>query len=65
MNGEIVLIVVSSGIAALLFASGRTVHSRFAIPINVDEDSTCNIKQDSALVELIGKAELIIWDESP
>lgn len=64
MNGEIVLIVVSSGIAALLFASGRTVHSRFAIPINVDEDSTCNIKQD-ALVELIGKAKLIIWDESP
>ncbi|KAL5123487.1 hypothetical protein HKD37_02G004065 [Glycine soja] len=53
------------GIAALLIHGGRTVHSRFAIPINVDENSTCNIKQGSPLAELIAKSKLIIWDEAP
>ncbi|GJS31895.1 hypothetical protein Tco_0492515 [Tanacetum coccineum] len=37
---DIVLNVASSGIAALLLPGGRTAHSRFAIPINVNEDST-------------------------
>lgn len=52
-QGEVVLIVASSGIAALLIPGGRTAHSRFCIPINVDEDSTCNITQGSPLAELI------------
>ncbi|GJY18244.1 ATP-dependent DNA helicase RRM3-like protein [Tanacetum coccineum] len=42
-KGEIVLNVASSGIAALLLEGGRTAHSRFAIPINVVEDSMCHI----------------------
>jgi ATP-dependent DNA helicase PIF1 len=42
-KGEIVLTVASSGIAALLIPGGRTAHSRFAIPINVHETSTCEI----------------------
>jgi ATP-dependent DNA helicase PIF1 len=64
-QGEIFLTVDSSGIAALLIPGGRTAHSRFSIPINVNEDSTCNIKQGSPLVERIIKAKLIIWDEAP
>lgn len=64
-KGEIVLTVASSGIVALLIPGGRTTHSRFAIPIYVNEDSTCNIKQGTALAELIIKAKLIIWDEAP
>lgn len=44
---------------------GRTVHSRFSIPISINEDSTCNIKQASDLAELIVKWKLIIWDEAP
>lgn len=47
----------------MLIPRGRIAHSRFVIPINVDENSTCNIKQGSSLVELIAKAKLIIWDE--
>ncbi|PNX74041.1 ATP-dependent DNA helicase PIF1, partial [Trifolium pratense] len=39
-RGEIVLTVASSGIAALLIPGGRTAHSRFCIPLNVDEFST-------------------------
>ncbi|XP_031096995.1 uncharacterized protein LOC116001246 [Ipomoea triloba] len=64
-RGEIVLNVASSGIASLLLLGGRTAHSRFAIPISINEDSTCNIKQGSPLAKLIVKAKLIIWDEAP
>ncbi|CAH9097469.1 unnamed protein product, partial [Cuscuta europaea] len=64
-KGEIVLNVASSGIASLLLPGGRTTHSRFAIPISLNEDSTCNIKQGSPLVKLIVRCELIIWDEAP
>ncbi|XP_031111748.1 uncharacterized protein LOC116015711 [Ipomoea triloba] len=62
---KIVLNVASSGIASLLMSGGRTAHSRFAIPIVVNEDSTCNISQGSDLAELIIKCSLIIWDEAP
>ncbi|XP_019156257.1 PREDICTED: uncharacterized protein LOC109152972 [Ipomoea nil] len=64
-KGEVVLNVASSGIASLLLPGGRTAHSRFAIPLGVNEDSTCNIKQGSPLAELIIKSKLIIWDEAP
>ncbi|CAH9086575.1 unnamed protein product [Cuscuta europaea] len=59
-NVEIVLNVTSSGITSLLLPDGRTAHSRFKIPINQNENSTCNIKQGSALAELIVKCKLII-----
>lgn len=40
-DGGIALAVASSGIAALLMEGGRTAHSRFKIPINLTEHSTC------------------------
>ncbi|GKC64100.1 ATP-dependent DNA helicase RRM3-like protein [Tanacetum coccineum] len=61
-QGGIVLNVASSGIAALLLEGGRTAHSRFAIPINVVEDSMCNISTDSELAELLRMTKLIICD---
>ncbi|XP_019190330.1 PREDICTED: uncharacterized protein LOC109184747 [Ipomoea nil] len=64
-KGQVVLNVASSGIASLLLPGGRTAHSRFSIPIAVNEDPTCNISQGSPLAELIIKAKLIIWDEAP
>lgn len=64
-NGEIVLPVASSRIAATLLPSGRTAHSRFAIPIQVTEESICNIKQNSPLANLLQQTKLIIWDEAP
>ncbi|XP_061364451.1 uncharacterized protein LOC133307903 [Gastrolobium bilobum] len=64
-RAEIVLNVASSGIASPLLPGGRTIHSRFRIPIQITEDSTCNIKQNSTLAELLSKTKLIIWDEAP
>uniref|UniRef100_A0A0D3BIS7 ATP-dependent DNA helicase n=1 Tax=Brassica oleracea var. oleracea TaxID=109376 RepID=A0A0D3BIS7_BRAOL len=62
---QIVLPVASSGIAALLLPNGRTAHSRFNIPLKLDEDKLCNIKLGTMLAELIEKTDLIIWDEAP
>ncbi|XP_028802069.1 uncharacterized protein LOC114757240 [Neltuma alba] len=64
-RGGVVINVASSGIAATLLPSGRTAHSRFAIPIDINEDSMRNISQSSPLSELIRCAKLIIWDEAP
>ncbi|MCH86130.1 helicase-like protein, partial [Trifolium medium] len=64
-TGNIVLAVASSGIASLLIPGGRTAHSRFAIPLNVNEYSTCEICPKSPLADLIRRAKLIIWDEAP
>lgn len=64
-KGDIVINVASSSIASLLLPGGQTAHSRFAIPLNPTEDSTCNIKQGSPLAKLIVKAKLIIWYEAP
>lgn len=64
-EGKIVLAVASSGIASFLIEGGRTTHSRFKIPIDVNENSTCNIPQQSFLTELIVQPDLVIWDEAP
>jgi hypothetical protein len=57
--------VASLGIASLLLLGGRTVHSRFKIPIDLHDESTCNITQHMKVAELVRKANLIIWDEAP
>ena len=44
-KGKIVLVIASSKRAALLLSGGRTAHSRFKIPLNINEYSTCEIKK--------------------
>ncbi|KAG2659831.1 hypothetical protein PVAP13_1KG278905 [Panicum virgatum] len=61
---KIVLTVASSGVASLLLPRGRTAHSRFRIPCDLDEGTVCDIKRGSMLAELIEKTSLIIWDEA-
>ncbi|GKA57730.1 DNA helicase [Tanacetum coccineum] len=62
---KIVLTVAASGIAALLLPSGRTAHSRFQIPLNLEDESICRIKKNSQLADLLRQTHLIIWDEAP
>jgi len=63
-ENKIALAVATSGIAASLLDGGKTVHSTFKVPLKVDADSTCGIKVNSELGELIRSAELFIWDEA-
>jgi hypothetical protein len=61
---KIVLTVASSGVASLLLPNGRTAHSRFHIPIDIDELSICDVKRGTKLAELFIDTDLIIWDEA-
>ncbi|CAD6245622.1 unnamed protein product [Miscanthus lutarioriparius] len=61
---KIVPTVASSGVASLLLSGGRTAHSRFKIPCDLDDSSVCDIKRSSMLGELIESASLVIWDEA-
>ncbi|KAF8083899.1 hypothetical protein N665_0746s0001 [Sinapis alba] len=64
-RGDIVLNVASSGIASLLLQGGRTAHSRFGIPLNPDEFSSCTMSHGSDQANLVKESSLIIWDEAP
>ncbi|KAJ6523031.1 PIF1-like helicase-domain-containing protein, partial [Mycena capillaripes] len=59
-KAKIVLCVASSGIAALILIGGRTSHSTFKIPLNLNDGDDCKIKKQSLLAELIRKVDLII-----
>ncbi|CAN1781976.1 hypothetical protein LINPERHAP1_LOCUS15628 [Linum perenne] len=64
-NCGISLVVASSGIAATLLPDGVTAHSRFKIPLEIDNLSTCTVKKGSDVAELLKSATLIVWDEAP
>ena len=62
---EVALAVAFSGIAATLLDGGRTFHSRFKAPLQVNATSTCNVPVQSPLADLIRRTRLIVWDEAP
>ncbi|SGY12269.1 BQ5605_C011g06448 [Microbotryum silenes-dioicae] len=64
-EGKYALAVASLGIAALLLPKGRTAHSRFKIPIDIFDDSTCNVPKQGQLTELFRMCDLIVCDEAP
>ncbi|KAJ4753717.1 hypothetical protein LUZ62_088122 [Rhynchospora pubera] len=47
-EGKIVLTVASSGLSSLLLQGGVTAYSRFKIPIELTEKSTCDIKKTAS-----------------
>ena len=62
---SIALAVGATGKAANLLHLGRTLHSRFKVPLNINKDSVCNIDAQSTLAKLICMAKIIVWDEAP
>ena len=62
--GKKCIATASSGIAATLLKGGRTAHSTFGIPIPILNTSTCSIRANSKLGQLILATELLIWDEA-
>ncbi|XP_076959341.1 uncharacterized protein LOC143635375 [Bidens hawaiensis] len=63
-HGLIAFATASSGAAANNMPEGRTAHSRFKIPIYLNNNLMCKIKYQSGTAELIRSAKLIIWDEA-
>ncbi|KAF8062154.1 hypothetical protein N665_1201s0007 [Sinapis alba] len=62
-KGGVFFVAIAS--LLLLLPGGRTSHSKFGIPINPNEFSTCTLIQGSDQANLIKAASLIIWDETP
>ena len=64
-DGNIVLCVASSGIAALIMEGGRTAHNMFRFPLDFSADScTWGITNGTQRADLIRRASLIIFDEA-
>ncbi|XP_019235659.1 PREDICTED: uncharacterized protein LOC109215991 [Nicotiana attenuata] len=59
-QGFIALATATSGVAASVLPGGRTVHSRFKMPIDIDDNFCCNISKQSSLATLIRDAKLIV-----
>ncbi|CAI0458100.1 unnamed protein product [Linum tenue] len=59
------VVVASSGIAATLLPNAVTAHSRFKIPLDIDQTSTCTVRKGTQLAKTLAEADLIIWDEAP
>nr|XP_009764911.1 PREDICTED: uncharacterized protein LOC104216536 [Nicotiana sylvestris] len=61
--GYIALATITFGVATSILSDGRTAHSHFKFPIDIDENTSCNISKESSLAGLIRDAKLIVWDE--
>ena len=59
----IAVATTTSGIAASIMPGGRTAHSRFKIPVKLQDNSVCNFTKQSGTAALLREASLIIWDE--
>jgi hypothetical protein len=58
-----VITVASSGVASLMLINGMTTHSRFKIPLNIDENSECTWKASSPSTQVLRDARVVIWDK--
>ena len=63
-KGHIALATATSRIAATLLMNGRTLHSRYKIPVTeLHDTSTCNVTKRDQTGQLFQKADLLIIDE--
>ncbi|ONM00094.1 hypothetical protein ZEAMMB73_Zm00001d030055 [Zea mays] len=63
-QNKIVVATATSGVATSIMPGGRTAHSRFKIPLTIDDGVVCSFTKQSGTAELLRKASLIIWDEA-
>lgn len=64
-QGKIALAVASSGIAATLLPGGKTAHTMFKIPIDLEsnESPVCAVSRNSDKGRVLRDCSLIVWDE--
>ncbi|XP_044591468.1 ATP-dependent DNA helicase RRM3-like [Cotesia glomerata] len=62
---NIAVAVASSGIAATLIDGGKTAHSAFKLPLNLNhsDNPICNISKQSDMAHLLKETKIIMWDE--
>ena len=62
---KIALATATSGIAAILLLKGRTFHSRFKVPLDIQQTSTFAVARNDEVGELMRATSLIVFDEAP
>ena len=62
-SDKVVLVTSTTAIAACLLPSGRTVHFKLKLPINLDETSKLNVPLKSHLAEVIRHTTMLVIDE--
>ena len=60
---KIAMATATSGVAASM-PGGRTAHSRFKIPLTIDNGAFCTFTKHSGTTKLLRASSLIIWDEA-
>ena len=68
MNGGVVVIIASTGLAALSFDGGRTPHAAFKMTVVEDpttEEIVCDFGDESDQADFLRQVTLILWDEAP
>ncbi|XP_062208908.1 uncharacterized protein LOC133910578 [Phragmites australis] len=63
-QGKIAVATATSGVAASIMPGGRTMHSRFKIPLTIDDGGYCSFTKQSGTAKLLQAASLIMWDEA-
>jgi ATP-dependent DNA helicase PIF1 len=61
---KITVATTTSGVAASIMPGGGIAHSRFKIPLTIDDGAMCSFTKQSGTTKLLQKASLIIWDEA-
>nr|XP_027077101.1 uncharacterized protein LOC113700867 [Coffea arabica] len=56
--------VATSSVATSVLFDGRTVHSRFKIPLDFQHKKLVNLIKQIGVAKLIFEAKLILWDEA-
>ena len=62
-QNKIVMAIATSGVAASIMPGGRTAHSRFKIPVTLNDGAFCSFTKQSGTAKLLRTTSLIIWDE--
>jgi hypothetical protein len=62
-RNKIVVATATSGVAASIMPGGRTAHSRFKVPLTLEDRAFCTFTKQSGTGKLLRTASLIIWDE--
>ena len=61
---NIAVITTLYGVSPSIMAGGRTSHSRFKIPLNIEKWASCRFTKKSGIAKLLGLASLIRSDKA-
>ena len=63
-ENKLAVATATSGVAGSIMPGGRTAHSRFKIPLTIEDGGLCSFTKQSGTAKLLRGTSLIIWDET-